>query len=266
MNIDKICDAAVMKSTTISEKPLVYFNKSALGGMFIIIGALTASFSGGLFFGTNPALASFLLSAAFPIALLFILYFGGELFTSNVFVMTVGCLNKKTSPKMLLKVWGASYFGNLVSIIFIVSLFCLSRSYSPSFAAFVQQNVANKLDFYRYFDTSTSAFVTSTGIGIFQLIMRSVFCNFLVCLAYYAFVKVSSEVCKFLLIFLCVFAFMIAGFEHSIANMAFFTLGYYLVPDFSLWAAVSHMFFCTIGNIIGGALFLAVPVFIIERK
>lgn len=60
------------------------------------------------------------------------------------------------------------------------------------------------------------------------------------------------------MIFWCLFAFIGAGFEHSVANMTL--LGIALLqdhPDTVTWAGFAHNLIpVTLGNIVGGALFV----------
>ena len=70
----------------------------------------------------------------------------------------------------------------------------------------------------------------------------------------------KSESGKLIVMFLVIMSFVISGFEHCIANMSTFTIAYLLVDGISLSLILKSMFFVTIGNIIGGALLLAVPL------
>jgi nitrite transporter NirC len=56
-----------------------------------------------------------------------------------------------------------------------------------------------------------------------------------------------------------VVVFFAAGFEHSIANMGIFGLALYYVPSEAINAglALHNLLFATLGNIVGGALFVA---------
>ena len=58
------------------------------------------------------------------------------------------------------------------------------------------------------------------GYAPLPLLARAVFCNILVCLAVWCGTKLKSESGKLIMIFWCIFVFMVCGFEHSIANMS----------------------------------------------
>lgn len=70
------------------------------------------------------------------------------------------------------------------------------------------------------------------------------------------------------MIFWCLFAFITSGFEHSVANMTLLTIGL-LNPgtaSVSIMGYVYNIGVVTIGNMIGGAIFLALPYYIISKK
>ena len=79
---------------------------------------------------------------------------------------------------------------------------------------------------------------------------------------------VKNESAKILMCFWCLFAFITTGFEHSIANMTLLTSAL-LVPAGQA-VSVNGWFFnlaaVTLGNIIGGAVFVALPYYVVSRK
>ena len=102
-----------------------------------------------------------------------------------------------------------------------------------------------------------------------ELIIRGVFCNVLVCLGIWCTYKLKNETAKLFMILWCVFAFMIAGFEHSIANMGLFTIALLVqkgVGLVTLSGAIYNIIFVTIGNIIGGSLILGFSYSYMSKK
>lgn len=70
------------------------------------------------------------------------------------------------------------------------------------------------------------------------------------------------------MIFWCLFAFITAGFEHSVANMTLLTIGL-LNPgaaSVSIMGYVYNIGVVALGNMIDGAVFLALPYYIISKK
>lgn len=64
----------------------------------------------------------------------------------------------------------------------------------------------------------------------------------------------KSETGKLIIMFWCIFAFVIAGFEHSIANMGIFSITYLASGDVSLPLVFRNLFWVTLGNMVGGSL------------
>ena len=59
---------------------------------------------------------------------------------------------------------------------------------------------------------------------------------------------------------MCIAGFVLSGFEHCIANMSIFTISCFLVPGLSAVAILKSMVNVTLGNMIGGAIVLALPL------
>jgi nitrite transporter NirC len=71
--------------------------------------------------------------------------------------------------------------------------------------------------------------------------------------------RIQSETARILMIWWCMFTFITCGFEHSIANMFGLLLGL-LVPhgESISWAGYWYnLGLATLGNIVGGAVFVA---------
>ena len=66
----------------------------------------------------------------------------------------------------------------------------------------------------------------------------------------------KTESGKLIMMFFCVFAFIIAGFEHSVANMGVFSIAYFSLGGIPIMLALRNLLWVTIGNIIGGGVLL----------
>jgi nitrite transporter len=93
-----------------------------------------------------------------------------------------------------------------------------------------------------------------------ELFFRGVLCNALVCLAVWMGLRTKDETARLVLIFWCLFAFIGAGFEHSVANMTLLGMAVLVPHDPSLvsWAGFArNLLPVTLGNVVGGAVFVA---------
>ncbi len=88
--------------------------------------------------------------------------------------------------------------------------------------------------------------LTDSPISIFIL---SVLCNFMIYIAVENYKNNPHQLGKYLGIFLGVTVFILAGFEHCIANMFYFSVA-------NVWSlhTVLYLIVMTVGNFVGGAL------------
>lgn len=81
----------------------------------------------------------------------------------------------------------------------------------------------------------------------YQTLILSFFCGMLIHIGVDGFKRIDNAFGKYLVLFLCIGGFTLAGFEHSVANMFF----YFLNNDYSIKAFIS-LLICVIGNSLGG--------------
>ena len=98
-------------------------------------------------------------------------------------------------------------------------------------------------------ESVVSGKINDSFLSIFVL---AIFCNILIFLAVYGFNKFESPLLKVLALFFGVSVFVLAGFEHCVANMFYFSIA-------NAWCdeAVLCIVATTLGNIVG-ALFLPI--------
>src|ERR1051325_10707813 len=94
------------------------------------------------------------------------------------------------------------------------------------------------------------------SLPFFAAFARGILANWLVCLAVWCAMRTTSDVAKLVLIFWCLFAFIGAGFEHSIANMTLLALALFQSHGETItWMGyLQNLVPVTLGNIVGGAI------------
>jgi len=248
--VTAVSNAAKAKNNLLSKNPGGYIIASILAGIFVGFGVLLAFTVGGLLIG-NP-FARILMGCTFGIALSLVVIAGAELFTGNNFVMTVGLAKKTVSIGTCCKIWVVSYLGNLIGSVILAVVFVWCGLASGSTGEFISNASATKM-----------------SLAPLALISRGVLCNTLVCLAVWSGFRCKSEAAKLIMIFWCLLAFITTGYEHSIANMTLLTVSL-LSPAAN--AAVSlggwayNIGLSTIGNMIGGIFFVALPYAAISKQ
>ncbi|ASW43183.1 formate/nitrite transporter family protein [Clostridium isatidis] len=249
--IMKVALGAKSKVELLKSNKIGYFISSMLAGIYVGIGIMLIFTIGGLLSSANSSATKIVMGLSFGIALSLVIFAGSELFTGNNFIMALGALTKEVSWVEVIKVWIVSFVGNLLGSILAGLMFVQTGLASGTTGEFIAKASALKM-----------------SLPVNELLFRGIFCNMLVCLAIWCSFKCKEEVSKLIMIFWCLFAFITTGFEHSIANMTLLTIGLAspLGQVVSIGGYAYNIFVVTLGNMIGGVIFLAIPYYIISRK
>lgn len=191
-----------------------------------------------------PSLQKLIMGGTFGVALTLVLFAGSELFTGYAMYIAFAILNKKTLPGVLLKLAGWIWLANLLGALLVSAMYVLGEgSLIKNGSELLYQIAHNKMN-----KSATALF------------FNGILCNWLVCLAIWMSKRMSSEVGKLIAIFSCLLIFIASGFEHCIANMSIFSLA--MMGDeyqgINLINAVWNLLWVTLGNILGGGIFVGV--------
>lgn len=250
-SIEKISNSAENKVNLLKSSKGKYFLSSALAGLYVGLGILLIFTIGGLLSQANSPFVRILMGLSFGIALSLVIMAGSELFTGNNLIMTIGVLEKKVRLSQLISIHLYSFFGNLAGSICLALIFAYSGLIDGSTGAFILKTAKAKME-----------------LPLLQLFLRGILCNILVCLAVWCSFRLKEETGKLIMIFWCLFAFITTGYEHSVANMTLLSAAL-LTPGavgVSVAGFIYNLAWVTLGNIIGGALFVAVSYWYISRK
>jgi formate/nitrite transporter len=100
-----------------------------------------------------------------------------------------------------------------------------------------------------------------------EAFFRGVLCNTLVCLAVWLCFAAHDVASKVLAIVFPISAFVALGFEHSIANMYLIPIAWLAGVETITWAGfVRNLVPVTLGNIVGGGVFVAAVYWLIYLR
>ncbi|MBO5347202.1 MAG: formate/nitrite transporter family protein [Lachnospiraceae bacterium] len=241
-----------------------------LAGMFIAFGASSSSLA--IHAMENSGLAKVVAGTIFPVGLMMIVLIGGELFTGDC-MMALGVMHKEFRVLPMIKVLCLVYAGNLIGSAIIATLIFFSG----------QLDMTNGL---------LGAFTIKIALGKVSLsfpsaMVSGILCNILVCIAVLMAGVAKDIPGKILAIFFPIMAFVIGGYEHCVANMYYIPAGILATTnDMYRETAMSAYGYTeaqlsslnlqsfvtaslvpvTIGNIIGGMLFVSVPLYVLHRN
>lgn len=239
-SVNIISRTARVKIEYLKSSVLSYMTSSILAGTYIGIGVVLAFSVGWPLSASGSIFLKLIMGVSFGIALTLVVFAGAELFTGNNMFMTVGLLKKEVTVSEVARVWTFSWVGNLIGSLGLAYLVVASGALSQA-AIFIEKVSLAKMTMPAY-----------------QLFLRGVLCNWLVCLALWTSSRTKSDPTKCILIFWCLFAFIACGYEHSIANMTLLSMSLFTPHSIAInWLGFfRNMFFVTLGNIIGGSFFV----------
>jgi formate transporter len=245
------------------------FVLSVLAGAFIALGAIFATTvaAGGaeLPYGVVRLLAGL----AFTLGLILVVVAGAELFTGNNLIV-MAWASRRVATAALLGNWVVVWIGNFVGAFATALIVYVSEQYTFGGGAVGQ--------------TALGIAATKTSLGFVQAIALGILCNALVCLAVWLTFGAHTTTDKILAIIPPIAAFVAAGFEHSVANMYFISIGLLVksdddfvagldpdtVPDLSdlTWASFfrDNLLPVTIGNVIGGGLMVGAVYWLVYLR
>ena len=256
-----------IKKTNLTTKKLILLGIAA--GFFIGIGAEASSLA--MHGISNVGLARTVAGAVFPIGLMLIVLLGGELFTGNCLI-SMAVYDKKAKLKGMIRNLIIVYISNFIGAALMAWMInnCGQLNFSDGGAGAFTIKVA----------------LGKVGIDPIQAIVSGILCNVLVCLAIFMAATAKDVAGKCIAIFFPIFVFVISGFEHCVANMYYIPAGIFAAHN-PLYAAkatelygitaeqlsglnfgtmFSNLIPVTIGNIIGGMVFVGLLYWYLYRK
>lgn len=227
---------------------------SMLAGVYIAFGgtlSLIIGFGFPEITAGNPAMQKLLSGAMFPIGLILVVVLGAELFTGNNALLIPAYMKKHYGIGAVLKNWTLVYLGNFAGAItftYVMVHLCGLTAAEPYNSAIVKLAEAKVAMPWHV--------VFFKGIGA----------NWCVCLAVWLALSGRTLLGKMVGCWLPVMAFVALGYEHSIANMFFIPLGMMEGAPIEVSSVIiDNLIPATLGNIVGGALFVGAVYTYINR-
>ncbi|MCF7487171.1 MULTISPECIES: formate transporter FocA [Vibrio] len=207
---------------------------------------------------------------AFSLGLILVVVTGGELFTSSVLTL-VARASGKISWGTLVKNWATVYIGNLIGALLLVACMLLTKQYM-----------------FDHGQVGLNAMAISQHKmhhGFIQAIALGIMCNVLVCIAVWMTFSGRTLTDKIAVLILPVAMFVSSGFEHCIANMfqVPLAIGIKTFAPAKFWTMtganpadyvdlnmmdflMNNLLPVTIGNIIGGGIFVGMWYWLIYLR
>ena len=240
-----------------------------MAGAFIAFGGAASSVAAhGV---ADVGLARSIAGAIFPVGLMLVVFTGSELFTGNS-LMIMAVMDKKITLLKMIRNLVVVYFANFIGALIIDVLVFLSGQFDFSGGGLGAYTIKVAL--------------AKTSIAPVTAVISGILCNILVCLAIVLAGTAKDSIGRIFGIFFPIAAFVVCGFEHCVANMFYIPAGMlaatntaYVQKAHELYgitaqqcsslthfAGTESLLFVTIGNIIGGVLFVGVVLYMVHIK
>ncbi len=224
---------------------------AVMAGMFIAVAGVASTIASRSFEG---ALQNIVKGAIFPVGLAMVVVAGSELFTGNC-LLIIPLLQKRIKFGGMIKNLGIVYMGNLIGSLVIALMATFSHAFNVTDLA--PQIVATAVD--------------KVSLDFWQALLLGIMCNIFVSVAVWMSMASNSASGKIVALYLPIMAFVICGFEHSVANMYYLFAGYFTSLVFDIPAEglnIGTILFrnllpVTIGNVLGGMVCVGLPYWFI---
>ena len=232
----------------------------ALGGAFIALGALwytLVASDAALGFAASRVLGG----VVFSLGLVLVVVGGAELFTGNN-LLVMAWADRRIGAGELARNWAIVFAGNTVG--------AAAMAFVAVWSGYVELNGGAVAE------TAVRIAARKASLPASQAFFAGVLCNVLVCLAVWLAMAARSVADKVVAIVFPIAAFVAAGFEHSIANLYFISLGLLLrdgvdaaaIPGIAAlrWDTyIRNLVPVTLGNIVGGGGLVALVYHVVYR-
>ncbi|MDX6701512.1 MAG: formate transporter [Baekduia sp.] len=216
-----------------------------LAGAYIAFAGLLAIVASA---GMDPKLwggvQTLVTGGVFALGLILVVVAGSELLTGNMAMLPLAVLGRRASVGRMSYNFLFVLIGNLVGSIFVAYFLAVETGV-----------VTAELPLARLTAIATAKAHTETD---WQIFLRAMGCNWLVCLAVWMAIGAEDVGGKVLAIFFPIMAFVALGFDHVVANMFFLPAAIFAhVPGIGWGDTLKNWVFAFLGNLVGASIFVA---------
>lgn len=216
-----------------------------LAGAYIAFGGLLSiTVTSGMdpeIWGTLP---TFFAGAVFSLGLILVLIAGSELLTGNMALVPLAAFKGRATLLELTRNFVWVLLGNLLGALFVAYFLAVETGI-----------LTTELTLARLEEIALAKGVDNSE---WQIFLRAVGCNWLVCLAVWMSLAAEDVAGKILAIFFPIMGFVAMGFDHVVANMFFLPAAIFAdVPGLDWADALRNWAFAFLGNFVGAGVFVA---------
>jgi formate/nitrite transporter len=190
----------------------------------------------------------------FPVGFVMIVLLGLELVTGNFALVTMALVDGRCTVGQMLRNFGVVFMANLAGSLFYAFLLWVSLTAAGNVPpdAVAQKIIA--------ISQAKTLYPSAWGIG--PIVVRSILCNWMVCLGVVMAMTSTSTVGKIVAAWMPILVFFAHGYEHSVVNMFVIPCGMLLGANVTFWDWwLKNQVIVTLGNFAGGAFFTGLALY-----
>lgn len=195
----------------------------------------------------------------FPVGFVMIVVLQLELVTGNFALVTMSLIDGRCTVGQMLRNFGVVFLANLAGSLFYAVMLWLSLTAAGHLPL---DAVGKKIIAIA---EAKAQYPSAWGLG--PMIVRSVLCNWMVCLGVVMGLASTSTTGKIIGAWLPILVFFAHGYEHSVVNMFVIPAGMLLGANVTLgdwwW---KNQLVVTLGNFAGGSLFIGMALYYTHRN
>ena len=180
-------------------------------------------------------------AALFPAALIAVVLTSAELFTGDALVFVASVLGGQVRLRFLVRNWTMSWICNFIG--------CISWAFVLGYLSHAIEDTGGR-------ELAIKVAKKKALQDLSHIFFKAIGANFMVCVAVWQGTSAEEVAGKILALWFPVAAFVMMGFEHVVANMFFIPMGMMLGADVSVGRMFAALFIATMGNAIGGGIFV----------
>jgi formate transporter len=227
---------------------------SFLAGAYIAFGGLVAiSVSSGLNPATWGTLPTLFMGAAFTLGLILVVIAGSHLLTGNMMLVPISAMQGRLTLGDVVRNLTLVLIGNVLGAMFVAYFLSIQTGVIGHPGGAPGTTAAMTYD-------RLASIAAAKGLheDAWQIFLRGVGCNWLVCLGVWIALAADSVGSKVLGMFFPIMAFVAMGFDHVVANMFFLPAAIYAgVPGLGWGDVLRNWVFAFLGNLVGATVFVA---------
>src|SRR3954463_9442149 len=216
-----------------------------LAGAYIAFaGLLAITASAGLDPAKVGGVITLITGSVFALGLVLVIIAGSELLTGNMALVPIAALARRVGLARMGFNFTFVLVGNLLGSLFVAYFLAVKTGVVTAEQPLARlKTIADAKG-----DTETD----------WQIFLRAVGCNWLVCLAVWMALAAEDIGGKVLAIFFPIMAFVAMGFDHVVANMFFLPAAIFAgAGDITWGATLENWIFAFLGNLVGAGVFVA---------